>query len=342
MASVVKTAFCLLVTLVAAGADSQDSSSRVLLSSRKHQECDGDYDSLTAGVTCTTSWDKLTKGTHQLRPTEPAVGYAWVVAQMGNHFGSAKKSKKWLGKHTFPVVLGGTDFYLTDRHHHALAIQMTGDQGIFDLDITLSVVCDLRNASTDFWTQMEQNHYNLLIDRPRDSPFVLPSVVPASALPSGWSLTDFGDNMWRSLAGFSSHVDDDASRCYRKDCTYFVDYEWAYTFNKATEVDTSPWTDQASAANFKKIFEALPYRPNPKDVDLDAWNKVSEAVLPLCHSPALEGLALPSFFPDKVLSGWSATPVPDDADCPTSTCSGSVPARTVMPGKLVKEILSIV
>jgi hypothetical protein len=303
---------------------------RSLLTKRitSSQACDDAYDSLKAGDACTTTWSKITKGTHQLRATEPAIGRAWAVAQMGNHFGKKKDSSKWFGKHTFPVVLGGTDFYLTDRHHHAVAIQLTGDEDIWDLDLTLTVVCDLRSYSMDqFWAQMQERNYCLLINRPASTPFALPTAVSADTLPTGWTLSNFTDNMWRSLAGFASHVSDDDSRCYQKPCTFFVDYEWAYTMNYAVQVNQSLWpaTASVSAAEFKTTFEKLTYSPTTADaVDLDQWNSVAESVLPFCHSDTIKAFGLPSdLFTEKTLSGWSSVPVPDDPDCPYEVCAAA-------------------
>lgn len=292
-------------------------------------KCDDDFTSLSVGSTCTSTWSKLVGGANQLRPTEPAVGYAWVFGQLNNHFSSVKHAKKWFGKHQFPVVLGGDSFYLTDRHHHALAIQETKDDEIWALDITLFIQCDLRNLTNEeFWKEMQKRNYNLLIDRPRSTPFALPSLVEPSALPTGFTtLVAFTDNMWRSLAGFASHVDDDASRCYSKPCVAFVDYEWSYALNYATEVNSSLWPAGSNASGFKLMFEALPYQPGSADsVDMDAWNKIAAAVLPLCHSPSLNDFQLPSSlpFPAKSLQGWSAVPVPDDPDCPYETRSSSI------------------
>lgn len=295
---------------------------RSLLNIRKSLACDGDYSSLKAGDTCTTTWSKLLKGSHVLRPTEPAVGHAWVVAQMNKHFGSKKDAAKWFAKDTFPVVLGDSNFYLTDRHHHATAIHLTSDDAIWDLDISLTVVCDLRDAGSSFWSEMTKRNYNLLVDRPRGTPFSLPSAVNSSRLPTGWDLSGFTDNMWRSLAGFASHVADDDQRCYRKPCTFYVDYEWAYAMNYATEVDQSLWPTDSNPAAFKAMFEKMSYQPSPKNVDLDAWNTVAEAVLPLCRSAKLKNFAVPSIFlPATHLSGWSAAPVAADPRCPYETCS---------------------
>merc|ERR1711998_426749 len=104
---------------------------------------------------------------------------------------------------TFPVVMYDDDFYLTDRHHHALALQLTGDDNIFDIDMTLEIAADYRGLGQDFWSTMEDNGYAFFYsidDTKYDSQFVL---VPPSAMPRGWELTSFADNIWRSFAGFS-------------------------------------------------------------------------------------------------------------------------------------------
>jgi hypothetical protein len=285
-------------------------------------QCDGDFEQLKSGDVCTSTWDKLTKGTHQLLPTEPGVGFAWSVHQMNKHFHSTSSSKDWFDSHQFPIVLGGENFYLVDRHHHGVAIQLTGDADIFALDVQLYVVCDLRD-SQNFWQDLADANYNILLARP-DSPFSLPTAVPPSALPTSWAMEEFFDDMWRGLAGFASHTSDDDVRCYVKECTNFLDFEWAYVFNYATEVDQSLWpSGEVDVASFKQQFESMTYRPKESDVDLDAWASLANLVLPLCHSDSLNGYGLPSIFPSTTLQGWSTTPMPKDPSCPYSACSAA-------------------
>jgi len=217
-----------------------------------------------------------------------------------------------------------------DKHHHAAAIQLTGDEDIWNLNINLTVACDLRSAGDQFWNELRKRNYDLLVERPHGSPFALPSVVNQSSEPSGWTLANFEDNMWRSLAGFASHTDNDLNRCYQKPCTNFVDFEWSYAINYATEVDTSLWPVGSNSTHFKEMFEALPYSPNPNDVDLDAWNLAASAVLPLCHSTALKSFSLPEFFPNQVLSGWSSVPVPEDPNCLDEVCSAGGPGSVMV------------
>ena len=47
------------------------------------------------------------------------------------------------------------------------------------------------------------------------------------------------DDVWRDLAGFASHTSDDDVCCHVEERTNFLDFEWVYTFNNATEVDQS-------------------------------------------------------------------------------------------------------
>jgi len=233
----------------------------------------------------------------------------------------SKNAKKWFSSHQLPIVLGGSDFFLTDHHHHALAIQLTGDHTIWELDIQLYVQCDLQSAGTNFWNEMQTRNYNLLINRPDDSSFALPSPVSPSTLPTGWALDSFTDNMWHSLVGFASHVDDLQSRCYIKKCIEFVDYEWSYMINFATENDKSLWPAGSDPAGFKSMFQGLAYKPDPQHVNVQEWEAAAADALPLCHSESVKACQLPSFFPTSELLGWSATPVPPDPECRYTQCS---------------------
>lgn len=278
------------------------------------QTCDGDFHSLKLGTLCTTTWAKMNKGAHRMRPTEPSVGYAWVVHQMRDHFHSVKSSQKWFGKHTLPVVIHGDDFYLTDHHHHAVAIQLTGDDNIFDLEMTLEIAADYRGIGDQFWPTMEDNGYAFLFsidDSKHDSQLVK---IDPSAMPTDWVLTNYADNIWRGLAAFSSHIDDEASRCYVQTCTWFVDFEWGYIFSTATYKDSSLWVG-GGRESFSTMVESLPLRPTVQMVDEDTWSTVSMALLPLCHSNSIKDYPLPDGFPSNSLDGWSTVPLPADPDC---------------------------
>ncbi|CAE7858536.1 IMCE [Symbiodinium sp. KB8] len=303
----------------------------LLLGPAVAKRCTKHFKSLKAGDACSATWRELTasglNGDERLAgplllPTQPSIGYAWVHAQHKKYFMSKKDASKELEKAQFPVVLGGSHFYLTDHHHHAAALQLSDDEDIFDIDMNILVVCDLRSlGEATFWAEMIKRKYVYL--ESRESPYALPHTVGPDVLPSGWALQDFEDNLWRSLAGFASHVDDASSRCYIKSCDeFFVDFQWGYAINVATEYNTTLWPSRDQHAAFQRLLHSLPY-PSLKDADLQDWKKLGEQLLPLCHVPALHAYPLPAGFPSTTLQGWSAVPVPDDPSCKYESCTNA-------------------
>ena len=84
-------------------------------------------------------------------------------------------------------------------------------------------------------------------------------------------------NVWRDLAGFASHISDDDVRCYVEERTNFLEFEWVYAFNYATEVDQLLWpSGEVDVASFKQQFESRIYRPKESDVGLDAWASLAK------------------------------------------------------------------
>ena len=127
-------------------------------------------------------------------------------------------------------------------------------------------------------------NYNILLARP-DNPFSFPTVIPPFALPTFSAMKEFFDDMWRDLAGFALDTSDDHVRCYVQECTNFLDFEWAYAFNYATEVDQSLWpSGEVDVVPSKRQFEFRIYLPKESDVDLDAWASLAKLVLPLWRS----------------------------------------------------------
>lgn len=297
-----------------------ESSERSLLSTRAgNKDCEADYDSLTHGDLCSTSWAKLIESTHRLRPTEPGVGWSYVSYQMNDDFYSMAKATKWLGKKTFPVVLYDDDFYLTDRHHHALALQLTEDASMWDIEMTVEVADDYRGMSGDFWTTMEAHGYAFLYtvdDSKHDSPLVK---IDPSTMPRDWNLASYADNIWRSFAGFSTHIDAEDQRCYVKACFWFLDFAWGHMFREATYHDQTVWPTTEGRDHhgeaFRQKVETLPLRPTVDMVDLDRWFEVSNDLLPLCHAESVRNFPLPQGFPSNTLEGWSTVPVGEDPDC---------------------------
>ncbi|CAE7196876.1 IMCE [Symbiodinium pilosum] len=155
----------------------------------------------------------------------------------------------------------------------------------------------------------------------RDSPYDLPHKVGPDALPNGWKLDSFEDNLWRSLAGFASHIDDTKSRCYIKSCDdFFVDFQWSYAINEATEYNASLWPSSSERAAFRDRLHELAY-PSLEHGDLTDWKDLGQQLSSsLCHAESLRSYALPSGFPSPTLQGWSAVPVSDDPSCKYQSC----------------------
>jgi hypothetical protein len=291
---------------------------RALLSQREVSsgtlQCDSDFDQLRKGDTCVSTWSKLTKGTHQLRATEPWIGRANVARQLDSHFSSVTKADKWFGKHTFPAVIGDEHLFLTDYHHHAFAVNLNGD--IHDLDISFTLVDDFRGLGDAFWPQMRSNHYNMLWLGSAMDPFAMPQEVGPDVLPDNWDLANFPDSLWRSLASFSG--DNNAAeeeRCFIKTCDYFLEYQWGYVMQVATLQDQSLWPDVSSASAFLSKLQTLPVSPDVKDVDLAFWKSLGDDVLSLCHSTSIRDYPLPDIFELPTLKGWATVPLPADPIC---------------------------
>lgn len=299
-------------------------SDRMVLSSRGTNEvqgkllmCTGDFDSLQAGSSCVITFSKATKGSHQLRATEPSVGYANVARQVSTHFPSKKKAAKWFGKHSIPAVVGESHLYITDYHHHMLAISQNSD--LWELEITIKLLADFRALGDDFWPKMRANHYSLLFYNDPADPFAMPLEVGPEQLPQDWELKNFSDNIWRSLAAFAGHYEPVENRCYVKTCDFFVDYQWAYVFQLATEFQLSLWPQASDAQSLHAKLAALPRAPSIKDVDLSQWEDLGAQVLPLCRSSSIESFPLLDIFGMPTLKGWSTAPLPEDPDCASST-----------------------
>eukprot|EP00747_Dinoflagellata_sp_TGD_P062466 gnl/TRDRNA2_/TRDRNA2_153024_c0_seq2.p1 gnl/TRDRNA2_/TRDRNA2_153024_c0~~gnl/TRDRNA2_/TRDRNA2_153024_c0_seq2.p1 ORF type:complete len:446 (+),score=80.28 gnl/TRDRNA2_/TRDRNA2_153024_c0_seq2:52-1389(+) len=319
--SLVVAAKCLLVSSFFSGGfslrlDASNSLANAHFSHKK-PSCIDDFKELQAGMICVATWGELREGL--LRATQPAVGYAWVQRQREHHFMSTKRAKKWLKKNEIKTVIGDSNLYLTDSHHHLLAMELAEDKDIWDLKMHIYIQCDLRGAGDDFWPRMQKESYVLLYNRPRESPFELPSLADVRSLPQDWKISSFTDDVWRSLAGFASHVDEP---CYTKACTGHMDFEWSYVLNKHT-VDQSAWPSKDHAIAFTNKLKAIPYpfQLDSSERDLSTWKDLANDVQKLCHSPALNGYPLPANFPSERLQGWSAVPVSEDPDCPLTQCA---------------------
>jgi len=195
-----------------------------------------------------------------------------------------------------------------------LAVNQNSD--LWDLDITISLVDDLRGSGSNFWSLIQERHYCLLLQWSFTDPLALPEMVEPSNLPTTWDVNAFSDNIWRSLAGFGEHYDDEGSeRCYIQTCDYFVDYQWAYVMHVATVTNTSLWPSDSGAASMLKAVQAQPFAPKVAKVDLSAWESLGKQVLTLCRADTIKDYPLPSAFGLPSLKGWHKVPLPANPDC---------------------------
>jgi hypothetical protein len=294
----------------------------------QYADCGSAYSSLSTGDVCTVSWTSLTTGEHRLLPTESSVGHAWVIRQMYDDFETEADATDWLSKKEFPVVLHNGNFYLTDRHHHAVALQLSGHAD--KMTLLVKVVCDFTDVpAANFWSEMVANNYALAYDWSDDAPEALPGLVDFSKMPTSWDIGAYGDNQWRALAGFASSDKWDGwteeERCYVQECEYFVDFGWAYLFTEAAIGENDKWPSDAatSPSQFLTRLRALPRKLTVQDYDPAAWHALAGELLPLCHSPAVKDHPLPEFFPSGALKGWSTVPLPADPDCAPHQCGAA-------------------
>jgi len=307
--------------------DAAAASERSLLARRSPdvKDCEDDFNDLKAGKTCTATWKQLTKGKHRLRPTSPSFGHANVARLADAHFDSKKKASKWFEKHQIPAVIGNSELFLVDNGHHMFAVQENSD--IWDLDITVKLVDDLRDVhNADFWSVMEQRNYCLLLKSSFTDPLDMPIKIDPYLLPTGWDLSMYSDNMWRSLASFAEHQDDEGGyRCFVEVCNFLVDNQWAYVMQAATVEDSRQpmWPSDEAKASFLKAFKALPVGQQASRVNLGAWQSLGAQVLPLCRDSSIKDYALPEVFVYPTLMGWHSTPLPSNPDCGSNVWQNS-------------------
>jgi len=290
--------------------------------------CLAGYDGLSTGDTCEAAFTDLLSGNQRLLPTESSVGHAWVIRQMYDDFETEADAVKWMSSHEFPVVLHNGQFYLTDRHHHAVALHLSGHGSA--VNIILKIVCDYRSVTeANFWNEMVASNYALAYDWSDDAPEALPSPQDFSKMPMGFDMSLFGDNQWRSLAGFASSDKwsgwEEEERCYVQTCSYFVDFGWAYLFTESASGMNGKWPSDASVSSgeFLSQLRAMPRHLTIADYDETDWHNLAGLLHPLCHSAQVQNHPLPQFFPGATLQGWSTVPLPKDPDCAAHTCGSS-------------------
>ena len=145
-----------------------------------------------------------------LRPTQMTVGMREIQAKRKRwRTEGIKKSEKFLGKHTIPVIHGPKDrYYIIDHHHLTRALH---DEGVKDIAVT--VIANLSKLDIDsFWYVMDHHDWT--------HPFVEGRRRPYSDLPK--SVDKLIDDPFRSLAGELRRAGG-----FAKDTTPFSEFLWA-------------------------------------------------------------------------------------------------------------------
>ena len=145
-----------------------------------------------------------------LRPTQMTVGMREIQAKRKRwRTEGIKKSEKFLGKHTIPVIHGPKDrYYIIDHHHLTRALH---DEGVKDIAVT--VIANLSKLDIDsFWYVMDHQDWT--------HPFVEGRRRPYSDLPK--SVDKLIDDPFRSLAGELRRAGG-----FAKDTTPFSEFLWA-------------------------------------------------------------------------------------------------------------------
>lgn len=181
---------------------------------------------------CTDDWTDVRKIT---LPTQSDVGWAWIARKLTKNFGNEQDAQDEIDSSPIPVVLGPSSsssssvaFYIVDDHHTLSALDYTGFSGIA---VTMVVMCDWRSKSlTQFWADMAATYDYILKRNPYDLNALPQAISPETDLPKSFEFTpdssSFGDDPFRSLAGYSRKTtadscpskSDNCNRCFYRGC----------------------------------------------------------------------------------------------------------------------------
>lgn len=147
--------------------------------------------------------------------TQIQVGYAWIEYKVRDKFGTEDDASDEMKDSVIPVVIGPDNFfYLVDKHHTLAALDYSGFE---DVSVYLDVICDQRKSSDDmtlFWQNMAAQNLVYLGALTDGAPNELPQLHSYKDLPDIFEFKKhnrvFGDDPWRSIAGFSRKVTDAA------------------------------------------------------------------------------------------------------------------------------------
>ncbi|KAL1496131.1 hypothetical protein AB1Y20_014752 [Prymnesium parvum] len=304
----------------------------------------GDLTSLSVGDTCQGKWGDLRD---LLRPTQPAVGYAWVFRTYLKDMQSKDDTQHEMDSHPVPVSIGfgGASAYILDHHHHLAALDLSGHKSVL---VTLHVSCDLSSVPADQQlAELARRRFAYLYGRPAGSPDALPSPISPAALPATIafraSAVTMADDRWRALAGFSRKVQHGPVACgsskycgrafatpcdARGDEIPFFEYRWAYFFNDALH-NSSLWPDAPSAASFAQKYASLASpTPSAPAASVDEWLDAAADLVYAARSDAAGAYAVPSSmaYMAGALPGYvrGLVGIPgDDPDCSPPVCAAA-------------------
>jgi len=303
--------------------------------SAKPKDCQ--FNSINAGDSCTMVWHDLRE---ILRPTQQAVGYAWIQRKLKD-FDSAKSSQKVMDSNPTPVIIGPNYLpYMIDDHHTISALEVSG----FDsTQVTMTIVCDWSDSKSeaDFFRRMASANFVYLLGRDSSTPNALPVPLDPSELPPSVMLMQ--DDPWRSLAGLARKIGGDncpkgdkwCMRAYDRICSSsgsgipFFEFRWAYFMNLAY-VNQTYWQNQEIARFFSQLYTSFPFPSEIGKYDVDAWSKAAEYLVTLCRSETAGDYVLPASFDSQHLPGYVSGMGPilsGDPDCGSPTCPASLPTK---------------
>jgi len=279
--------------------------------------------SLGVGVVCASTWAEL-RGV--VRPTQPAVGHAYVETRRKDIFATKKKARDWLGSHAVPAVFGPQGkLYVVDRATEMAALELTGNNRNLwtGMDVMVDLVDDLRNYTTqdDFWAEMRKRRYVSLLAPGKTPLYQLVPIDPGD-LPTTWVLGKggFRDDAWRSLVAFATTQADHSSRCYVRTCRPFQDFQWAYLFHDSVVgLATDLWSSQTDLLNFEFSFADQQYPADLSRLHTNDWKALGESLSAhLCHQSGVVNFTLPAEeFPVGSPEGFvgMGDKMPEDPTC---------------------------
>ena len=309
--------------------------SHAMLSSR----CTFPVLAVGVGEWCTAPWALLQP---HLRPTQAAVGFAWVHHK-ATKFDSNKHAQKEMDDTPVPVAKGPDGLFLLDHHHELSALDYAGYP---DTEVTVFVSCDFSALSaSDVWAALVSRAFAYPYGRPLHDHQSLPHLLNESALPTtigfSASASTFRDDPWRSLASFvrkvkelddgsdcPKHASSDCMRGYIRSCAPsggvmpFFEFRWAYFFNDAA-FSSFLWDNHTAFSRFRAIFPAALSDPS----NSDQWHALAVPMVYLARGTVAAQYRVPGSMGTLAgaLPGCVTGMQPikdDDPDCAMLQCAG--------------------